>query len=42
MPHFPGWFVAVCVLLPIASAIYKAWTSSAICGGLLFFAGRAA
>ena len=25
MPHFPGWVVAICVLLPIANAIYKAW-----------------
>lgn len=25
MPHFPGWFVAICVLLPVANAIYKAW-----------------
>ena len=21
MPHFPGWFVAICILLPIANAI---------------------
>lgn len=25
MPHFPGWFVAICVLLPVANAIYKVW-----------------
>ncbi len=25
MPHFPQWFVIICVLLPVASAIYKAW-----------------
>ena len=24
MPHFPGWFVAICILLPIANAIYRA------------------
>lgn len=25
MPHFPGWLVAIFVLLPIGNAIYKAW-----------------
>jgi hypothetical protein len=28
MPHFPGWFVAICVLLPIANAIYKVWKNN--------------
>ncbi len=28
MPHFPSWFVAVCVLLSIANAIYKAWKNN--------------
>ena len=23
MPHFPGWFVAICVLLPVSNVIYK-------------------
>ena len=25
MPHFPQWFVIICILLPVANAIYKAW-----------------
>lgn len=28
MPHFPGWFVAICVLLPVANAIYKEWKNN--------------
>ena len=28
MPHFPGWFVAICVLLPILTAIYKEWKNN--------------
>lgn len=28
MPHFPGWLVAIFVLLPIANAIYKAWKNN--------------
>lgn len=28
MPHFPDWFVAICVLLPIVTAIYKAWKNN--------------
>ena len=27
MPHFPEWFVMICILLPIANLIYKAWKS---------------
>lgn len=23
MPHFPEWFVIICILLPIANLIYK-------------------
>lgn len=25
MPHFSGWFVAICVLLPVSNVIYKTW-----------------
>jgi len=25
MPHFPQWFVIICILLPVANVIYKAW-----------------
>lgn len=25
MPHFPNWFVAICILLPIANAICNKW-----------------
>ncbi|CVI72484.1 hypothetical protein NDGK_02564 [Clostridiales bacterium CHKCI001] len=25
MPHFPEWFVAICVLLPIGNFIYRKW-----------------
>ena len=25
MPHFPEWFVVICVLLPILNALYKVW-----------------
>ena len=25
MLHFPGWFVAICVLLPVSNVIYKTW-----------------
>ena len=28
MPHFPEWFVVICILLPIATAIYKAWKNN--------------
>ena len=28
MPHFPGWFVAICILLPIANAIYRTWKNN--------------
>lgn len=24
MPHFPQWFVIICVLLPVANAVCKA------------------
>ena len=25
MPHFPEWFVLICILLPIGNQIYKKW-----------------
>ncbi len=25
MPHFPEWFVLICILLPIENQIYKKW-----------------
>lgn len=25
MPHFPTWFVVICVLFPIVYNIYKNW-----------------
>ena len=25
MPHFPEWFVAICILLPIGNYIYRKW-----------------
>lgn len=25
MPHFPNWFVAISILLPIVNAIYNKW-----------------
>ena len=28
MPHFPNWFIVVCVLLPIVNPIYKWWKNS--------------
>ena len=28
MPHFPGWFVAICVLLPVSNVIYKTWNNN--------------
>lgn len=28
MPHFPDWFVAICILLPVANALYKAWKNN--------------
>ena len=28
MPHFPGWFVAICVLLPVSNVIYKTWKNN--------------
>lgn len=28
MPHFPQWFVIICVLLPVANAIYQAWKNN--------------
>lgn len=28
MPHFPGWFVAICVLLPVSNVIYKIWKNN--------------
>lgn len=28
MPHFPGWFAAICVLLLVANAIYRAWKNN--------------
>ena len=28
MPHFPDWFVAICVLFPIVTTIYKAWKNN--------------
>ena len=28
MPHFPGWFVAICVMLPIANIINNAWKNN--------------
>lgn len=33
MPHFPGWFVAIYVLLPVSNVIYKT-RSYAIIGGV--------
>lgn len=27
MPHFPQWFVVLCILLPAANAIYQAWNN---------------
>ena len=23
MPHFPGWFVAICVLLPVCNGVQR-------------------
>ena len=28
MPHFPTWFVVICVLFPIVYNIYKNWKNS--------------
>ena len=28
MLHFPGWFVAICVLLPVSNVIYKIWKNN--------------
>ena len=28
MPHFPDWFVAICVLLPVSNVIYKTWKNN--------------
>ena len=28
MPYFPGWFVAICVLLPVSNVIYKTWKNN--------------
>lgn len=28
MLHLSGWIVAICVLLPVANAIYKAWKNN--------------
>lgn len=28
MPHFPEWFIVICILLPIGNAIYIAWKNS--------------
>ena len=28
MPHFPGWLVIICILLPVANAIYKTWKNN--------------
>lgn len=25
MPHFPEWFVLICIMFPIAYNIYKLW-----------------
>ena len=28
MPHFPDWFVAICVLLPVSNVMYKTWKNN--------------
>lgn len=28
MPHFPEWFVVICILLPIGNAVYKVWKNN--------------
>ena len=28
MPHFPDWFIAICILLPIGNFIYRKWKNS--------------
>ena len=28
MTHFPDWFIAVCILLPIGNFIYRKWKNN--------------
>lgn len=28
MPHFPDLFIVICILLPVANAIYRAWKNN--------------